>query len=208
MIRTHLKAGMLAVDVGAAMGEMTRVMLECVGSDGRVIAVEADPRKEPDLRKLDRPNLQIHMTGAGEGYGMMPLYCSGKTVASRWHEHDQKPEEAVEPLEVPYAPLDGLISGDPDLVKLDVQGSEAHVLEGAQRLLRACPCWILELWPWGLHTANRTAYQVIQTLRANGLTPRWANGIEVDDEALEELELSNDMRNIQANKFWNIQATP
>ena len=213
MLRRYLKAGQHCVDVGAASGEMTRTMLECVGPSGSVLAIEIDPAKRDSLEKLAHfQNFQMQMTGAGEGYGDCLLYRSSETLASRWHGQDAKKE----PVSVSYAPLDDLVGDRPiDLIKLDTQGSEAHVLDGAPKLLKRCPLWIVELWPWGLMSANRTVLDVVNAFRKAGLTPRWSDGGLINDEALAEFTISmgternGPVRNIlafHAGKHWNIYA--
>lgn len=204
LIRKHLKHGQIGVDVGAAVGDMTREMLRCVGDSGRVIAIEADPQKTDKLRTFESERCSVRMIGVGEGFGMMPLFRPGTTAASRWHGWNDGTVNS-EPIEVPYVPLDSLIDRA-DVIKIDAQGSEAHILDGATALLDACPVWILELWPWGLETANRTVQDVTERLRAHGLTPRWSDGVEIQDDELIEFSRTGEMRNIIANKFWNITA--
>lgn len=221
MIRRYLQRGQTAVDVGAAHGDMTDVMLDCVGPAGAVIAIEPDQSKGRLLKLASHhPNLELHWVGAGESYGTMPLFRPGTTQASRWHGDGT--EQGGTPAESSYAPLDAIIGDRPvDLVKLDTQGSEAHILDGAAKLLTRCPVWIVELWPWGLFTANRTVFDVIGAFRKAGFVSRWANGTVIDEDALDEFhgapggERNGQMRNITATlrlevcerKHWNIYAT-
>ena len=59
-----------------------------------------------------------------------------------------------EGTEVPAAPLDALINGPVDLMKIDAEGSDHAVIWGARRLLADCPLAVTEFWPrqtfWGL----------------------------------------------------------
>ena len=186
MIRAHLSPGQTGVDVGAGCGVMTTIMLEQVGPTGRVIAIE------PDLtgRKLKEgplvpaaSSLAYYVSGltvwhcaVGECDGEVTVSGCGTMAASRWH--GAKPSRTV-----PMRPLDALVKRA-DLVKIDAQGSESHILDGAPRLLAQCPVWILELWPWGLKTAGRTVWDVLRVLRGAGLTPYWAKGDLIEDRAV------------------------
>lgn len=199
MLRKYLRPGQTAVDVGAAVGDMTAVMAECVGPAGIVYACEASRLRESTLRKaVSRwPHVTIVMTGVGETTGDMPLYRPASTAASRWHG-DHKP-----PITVPMTTLDALVQRA-DLVKIDCQGSESHILDGASRLLAQCPTWIVELWPWGLATASRSARTVVDQFRGAGLTPRWNEGDVITDTELMAWEQEDVQEEL---KFRNIMAT-
>lgn len=181
LIRDHLRPGQTAVDVGAALGAMSEVMAQCVGPTGHVVAIEADPSP----MKVDKlaavcqryPMIQPVWTALGEAEGaVVPLQRAGTTAASRWHGDGTR-------IQVPMTTLDAVAPARVDLVKMDVQGSEGHVLDGAARVLAMCPVWILELWPWGLSTAGRSALDVVQQLRAAGLTVYWPKGTDPIQDA-------------------------
>ena len=187
MLRQYLRAGQMAVDVGAACGKMTTVMLDQVGPSGQVVTIEPDltGRKATTgvLRALGatHQNLTVHECAVGEITGRVLLHRCGSTAASRWHGDGNAARERL----VPMVPLDRLVE-QADLVKIDTQGSESHILDGASQLLRHCPLWILELWPWGLQTAGRTVWDVLRQFREANLTPCWPNGgpmvdADVDD---------------------------
>ncbi len=65
------------------------------------------------------------------------------------------PQFHVEPVEVEGVPLDTLLSDADlrrvDVLKIDVEGFERHVLEGAERLLRGTdpPLVVFEFTDWG-----------------------------------------------------------
>lgn len=194
MLRKYLKPGDIAIDVGAGVGEMTAIMAECVGPTGHVYAFEPAEVKRAAIEKAisQYDNVTLTILGIGECSGQMPLHRAQSTHASRWHG-----DEKTSPISVPMEPLDALIA-TADLVKIDTQGSESHILEGAPHLLGICPIWILELWPWGLQTAGRTATEVLGQLRAAGLTPHWSEGDPMSDGEL--LSYS------QESRHWNILA--
>ena len=214
LLKRFLKPGMTAVDVGAAVGHITELMAKCVGPTGTVVAIEADPRKASALGgvKANYPWVDVLITGAGEATGTFTLHRAGSTQGSRWHG-------AGDSVTADMRTLDDLLEPYPhiDVVKMDIQGSEAHALDGATKLLQRCPMWVIELWPWGLWTAGRSGRDVIEAFRAAGLRPRWADGSVIDDYAIDAFdghrgtERHSPMRNIvieppDQRNWWNISA--
>lgn len=172
MVRQVLKPGQTAVDVGAAVGEIVSTMRDCVGPTGRIVAIE--PR-DTVIEKAD----QILRVACGPTGGTHRLYRAvpptGASffpgcVALRPCDHADLAFD-----EVRMNRLDDLVD-EADLIKLDVQGAEAAVFEGAPRLLKTCPAWILEVWPFGLMAANRSVAEIWTRLRDAGLTIYDADG--------------------------------
>ena len=176
LLRRFVQPGQTVVDVGAAVGEMTAIMAECVGDTGTVYAFEPTRTKMHEFSKHMQPvtshaHVVVEQVAIGEQPAFVPIRNPSLTTASRWHG-DVCGAETVK-----MTTLDDRFPTEAiDLVKIDTQGSESHILDGAVNLLKRCPIWILELWPWGLETAGRSAEHVVSQLRSAGLTPRWANG--------------------------------
>lgn len=163
---------------------MTAIMAECVGDTGTVYAFEPTRAKQIGFTKHMKPvqskaRIILEHMALGESHGTVTILSAPSTGASRWHGDDWSAEDA------PMTTLDARFPTESiDLVKIDTQGSESHILDGATNLLKRCSVWILEVWPWGLATASRNAIQVIEQLRAAGLTPHWATGAVIDDVGL------------------------
>src|SRR5262245_40327150 len=116
-------------------------MLKRVGPEGSVIAIEPDPNKRNTLARISAPNLTVHDVAVGEADGVMPLYRPCDAQASRWHTLEMRHVRAAKPpIEVPMRRLDNIVS-TADVVKIDCQGSELHILDGAPHLLQTCPTW-------------------------------------------------------------------
>jgi hypothetical protein len=66
--------------------------------------------------------------------------------------------------------LDNLARTVPNLraIKMDVQGAECHVLDGAQETLGRDLVWAVELWPAGLKNAGRSIDELAQVFLDHG----------------------------------------
>jgi hypothetical protein len=81
-------------------------------------------------------------------------------------------------VEVVVETLDGLLQrqniSHPDVIKIDVQGSEAGVIAGMRRLLsNQCPLLLLlEFWPYGIAQAGGSARALFDELTRAGFEAR------------------------------------
>lgn len=170
MIRSHLKRGQTAVDVGASDGCLSKVMRECVGPSGYVLAFE--PRLSVEF-----PGTSLVRAAVGARVGMVDLFLGDPLTTSSLEVKAVKRRAASESMTVPIVRLDDIVA-DADLVKVDVQGGELAVLDGAPKLLAQCPVWILECWPWGLKQAGADALALYDRVTGAGLT---VEGVTRDD---------------------------
>lgn len=137
-----LKPGMTAVDVGAHHGFYTLLMSKLVGPRGRVIAFEPSPREFRRLRfhlKINgSSNVQPNQLAVANFAGNAEFFLVKGTWTSRnslcapaIHESDR--------ISVPVTTLDSSLrsqqSAVPDLIKLDAEGAELQILEGATEML-------------------------------------------------------------------------
>ena len=86
-------------------------------------------------------------------------------------------------------PLDDCVTGPVDLVKMDVQGFEAHALDGMQSIIAASPRLTIftEFWPEGLRRAGSNAAEFLRRLRSFDFEiffiNEYANRLEPADDA-------------------------
>lgn len=151
-VRNALKPGDIAFDVGANIGLFSLVLAQAVGSSGRVIAFEPLPsnaeRAEANLNFNRLSNARVLVTAVGSEDGVVqlnmaedPAYPSIQCVAEN--------QGTGQFLRVPITRLDTVWRqmGSPSVkcVKIDVEGAELDVLQGATDLLVSCrPLLILE----------------------------------------------------------------
>ena len=140
MIASQLKPGDTFVDVGANIGYFTALGAQCVGSAGRVLAIEPSPYAHDRLALLVDENqlnqVRIIQAGLSDTPGELNLYLAKDSTN---HAPTMVPCEDAVVDSVSVRTLDDVCEEYGieriDLMKMDVEGYEHHVLEGAPRML-------------------------------------------------------------------------
>jgi FkbM family methyltransferase len=130
-----LTPGKVAYDVGANAGFFTLLASRLVGVTGRVIAFEPAPANLLALRRHVELNAAINVevidAAVAEAPGSAVFEAAGS--AAQGHLSD------AGSLEVQVVQMDDLVGRavipTPDFLKIDVEGAELRVLEGARRVL-------------------------------------------------------------------------
>ena len=136
--------GDTVVDVGANCGQMTSLMAKCAGSTGRVFAFEPHPKNHALLvRNVEawRKNevmavVAVHQVALAASPGTAVLAePPGFERNSGLARIESRPDQGG--LAVRTERLDSILPKDADvsLIKIDVEGAEAQVLDGATELL-------------------------------------------------------------------------
>jgi FkbM family methyltransferase len=127
-----IKPGSVVYDIGANVGVHTLLASRLAGNTGRVVAFEPLPRNLVFLREHARLNrlANVEIVGAA---------VSDDVGEHQFDAHDSPSMGRLGwgSLKVKVVSLDGF-GGDPDVIKIDVEGAEAEVLRGAHDLLRRC----------------------------------------------------------------------
>lgn len=183
-VRAHLRPGMTVVDVGANIGYTALVAAHAVAPGGRVIAVEPHPDNVALLRHNARANageaIEVVAGAAWREAGTVNLAVSAVNAGDHRTEAlgSERPTIAV-----PAVRLDDVV-GDAtvDLIKLDCQGCEHIVLEGAAGLIaRDRPVVLTEFWPIGIRQLGDDPAAVLRGYRALGYIPRVLEDPELGD---------------------------
>jgi FkbM family methyltransferase len=150
-----LQPGSVVIDVGANLGEWTVPFARKVGPAGRVLAIEPAPRNAVALESTLAANALRHAeivrcaVGDNDGIAQfaVPVVTSARTdtgtarIGPTCAGHDA--------LQVPLRSLDSLAAEHNltrlDLIKVDVEGHERKVLDGAAAILgRYRPVLVVE----------------------------------------------------------------
>ena len=170
-VRSHLRPGGHALNIGANVGFMTLVMSRAVGQKGLVIAIEPEPFNFGLLWENARRNratnvLPIH-AAAGEQTGSIRLNLSPDNSG----DHRTAPHPVgVSSIEVPMIAIDDLLADvQVDVVAIDAQGIDHRIVRGMSKLVARCrPPMLVEFWPTGILELEENPASVIDEYRDLG----------------------------------------
>jgi FkbM family methyltransferase len=177
-LATVLRPGMTFVDVGANEGLYTAFAARWVRAKGRVLAVEPSSRERARLSRnvdLNRlRNVAIVPVAASSRSGEAVLRIAGygheghNTLGAFIYDTSLAREETV-----PLARLDDVVRkanvDRVDVMKVDVEGAELGVLEGAHDVLsRDHPILVLELCDAALQHQGARSSDVVDLLKGHG----------------------------------------
>ena len=203
-VRKLLRPGMTVLDVGAHHGLYTLLAAKQVGWRGKVIAFEPSPRERRRLLRHLRVNgcwnVAVEACGLGAKSGETDLF-----VVEGWQDwcNSLRPPAVNEPtqrIRVDVERLDDVLwrlkVGVVDFIKLDVEGAELSVLEGAGKLLQgpSRPVILTEVQdirtrPWGYRAREIVDFLVDRnycwfSLKADGRLQPAATDLDLYDANL------------------------
>lgn len=175
LMTPFLRPGAVVVDAGANIGYNTVFFARKVGDGGRVVAVEPADDNLKVLRdnvlRNRLTNVTIAPVAAGRVRETRSFYLRGDISAVNSFYQESVYANVTGVVSVPVEPLDDLISGEADLVKIDVEGAELDVLAGMTRLLRSPRIRLVVEWhPLLQEKAGFSAEQLPRMLLASGFT--------------------------------------
>lgn len=161
IIMSLLRDGMTVVDVGANIGYYALMFERAVGPGGRIICIE------PSRENLAELRLNVEGNGLGN---VEILECAvgsqdGETGLRGGINTGVVPVGSGESV-VPLRRLDSLVYEPIDLLKIDVEGYEGQVIEGAAGLIAEHrPAIFLEMHPHILPRHGFSTEGIIEWLR-------------------------------------------
>jgi FkbM family methyltransferase len=176
-LQEFVPSGSLVIDVGANIGFFSLRFAKWVGDGGKVISVEPEDRNYNDLvSALQRKGLISRVdalkAAAAAVPGMMFLEINPL------HPADHKLSPDGSGVAVRAVVLDDLVRDKSDLklslIKIDVQGAEMLVLEGASSILKgAGPALFVELHEMGLRRSGSSVAAILAYLSNYGYEGYW-----------------------------------
>lgn len=164
----------LIVDVGASLGQYTGALANTV-RESELYAIEADPVRVEELER----NCQrwasasgntikpLHLAVSDES-GEVSYFVTNSTVSGGLSAHPTETSVEWSEIRLRATTLDEMFPDRaPDLVKIDVEGAELRVLQGAVGILRKGETtFLVELHEWASPAGD--AKQVRQLMQRAG----------------------------------------
>jgi FkbM family methyltransferase len=179
-----IKPGTVVVDIGANVGYYTLLASDRVGADGRVYAFEPDPTNYAllvrNVRRNGCTNVVTVPRGVAAGRGVAELFLGSHNFGRHSFARANVPDPGGR-VEIQTTGLDEFFvasgtSADQariGVVKIDVEGAEGLVLQGARRTLAGDDVTVLmEFWPYGLRNVGTDPQALLDSLAASDFTIR------------------------------------
>jgi FkbM family methyltransferase len=163
-----VRPGATVYDIGASVGFFAVLLGRQVGEQGRVVAIDPQPRNVEALRHNLALNafthIDVHEVAVGTAAGTARFAPGEQAV---WGGLTEDADEAASGYDVRVVSLDEEVAAGrlpvPDLVKLDIEGGEGDALRGMHTILREhAPIVLCEL--------HRTWDDVVPLLESAGYT--------------------------------------
>ena len=205
--REYLKPGDLVVDVGANIGDTVLTSARCVGPAGRVIGIEPHPRTFRFLRDnvaLNHvTNVELLNVAAGARSSVATLSDDRRDDMNRIGDGG---------VEVRLSTLDELVGGHQRiaLLKVDVEGYEKFVFEGASAVLDRTSGVHFEVSSTHLKRFGYAARELLTLVRRRGFGLFRPSGarrfvpitVDYDPDGFENLLAIRDVEDFVGRSGW------
>jgi FkbM family methyltransferase len=155
-LQENVREGQIILDVGAWEGSFTLLCSNLVGLKGKVYAFDPDriafSNLQKNVRKNKIKNVYLENVGLSNSIGSATLHLikgGGQTQSTLifykggYHE---KYTKCIQTISVPITTIDDYCEKNeiiPNGIKIDVEGAEANLIEGCQKVLSKYHPWIL-----------------------------------------------------------------
>jgi FkbM family methyltransferase len=184
-LRTSIRRGDLVFDIGAFLGTYAIVEARWVGNGGRVIAFEPSPSSFTTLMRHLRMNglgperLDARQCAVGAALGQRNLITFDDEPYRNQIASGGVSSKTVTVKTVTVDSVVAEIGRPPDWIRMDVQGLEFEVLEGARETIRDSPGRLKivvethpEQWPdFGINPREAHDRFAAMGLAARAITP-------------------------------------
>ena len=183
-LRRVLKPGSVCLDVGAQMGYLTLAMATAASSKTIVHSFEPEDQNAARFREniaLNAlSNVTLHQTAVSTVDGALKLYLSNDRNAGTHSTVYIESNVSTEFIEIPSVRLDSFVRQHAlqpvDLIKIDVEGAEVDVIEGARSVLQHHrPIVIMELSDHLQQARGQTCTEFKQSMATLGYAPYFIN---------------------------------
>ena len=186
-VTATVKLGMTVIDIGAHIGYYTLLFAKCVGPKGRVVAFEPLPVNFELLKR----NIQLNELPYVQTFSQAVYSRNEEIIITVPDELPYSGDASVyhgrgtKQFRVPAIALDTFCDSSglrPDIVKMDVEGTEYDVLMGAKKTIdRFRPKLLIELHHFD---GNLAAHPVPDLLTSWGYRIQWIERSEMTSHIL------------------------
>jgi FkbM family methyltransferase len=182
----------VTVDVGAYCGLYTRQLARL---SRQVLAFEPSLQMASILRRTSAANVSVYELALSDHAGHAELFIPRDQdggfvygLASLEHQPDSPLEDVIS-AHVPTTRLDAVVRQDVAFVKIDVEGHELNVLNGATELVDRCqPVFLVEAEERHRPGATRSVFEFFRDKTYRGYFLKDDDVISVDQFRLENLQ--------------------
>ena len=171
LVERAVRPGMTVLDIGANIGYYSLLFGRLCGPDGVVHAFEPAPENfrilQHNLAVNGVLNVRTHDCAVSDEPGTAPLRLSSQNLGDHSFYATDHERTAVE---VRVVRIDDILRRLVDVIKIDIQGAEAHAVAGMRRTLERSPnvTLVTEFYPRGLADAGGSGQEYLALLRQCG----------------------------------------
>jgi len=179
IVQSLVRTGDTVIDVGANIGTLTLAMAKLVGESGQVFSIEAHPKIYQYLVGNVRLNGVRNVT-------TINVACGRESQVVRLTDYKSDDQNSVDAnaLSVKMQRLDAIVTlprqREIAMLKIDVEGYEKFVLEGASGLLSRTAIVYFESWTAHYGKFGYQLCDIVEQLSSHGFRIFRMNGQPVD----------------------------
>jgi len=207
-----IKKGMHVVDIGANIGYFTILFSKLVGSEGKITAFEPSPRSfnllKKNIKLNSAENIDPIQKAVSNFSGKAKLYLSNHNAGDNrlFANEILKIDKGREVIEVETVRLDDYLKDELiSLLKIDVQGGEMNLIDGALKTISNNQNlkMIIEFWPIGLSSQGIAPHIFLEKIKQLGFLIFDMNHLnETKESSIEEL-----IKTYQGQSYTNLFCT-
>lgn len=178
LIQRYLRPNDIFIDIGANLGLHTLAAARAMQGQGRIIAFEPFARTQRLLAESVRINgfsqmVEIHQTAISNHTGRQTLFMGASSGHHSLYELATEMNGSSQTVDVSVARLGDIVpdSTPVNLIKIDVEGAELEVLQGARALIVGNPsvALIVEFGYSHLQRTGRSTQEWLDAFKDLGL---------------------------------------
>jgi FkbM family methyltransferase len=181
----------VTVDVGANCGLYTRKLARL---SKKVYAFEPSHKMAELLRRTSAPNVNVHEIALSDQIGEAELFIPKDNEQlvyglASLEKRPMAPGHKVTSARVPMARLDAIVHEDVAFIKIDVEGHELNVLNGAVELLEnSQPVFLVEAEDRHRAQATRLLFEFFDVRHYSGYFLAGGRALPVDQFRVEAMQ--------------------